>query len=61
MAEAKKKEESMKGVEVNASFDKETKRKKRYVIEDSGNGVVGTVYVDKNGDPITQIKINLEG
>lgn len=55
MAATKKKEE----IQVVANWDKDTKRKKRFVIEDSESGVVGNLYVDKDKDIPSSISVAL--
>lgn len=55
MAATKKKEE----IQVVANWDKDTKRKKRFVIKDNESGVSGNLYVDKDKDIPSSISVAL--
>lgn len=57
MATSKKKEKEE--VKVVANWDKDTKRKKRFVIEDNESGVVGNLYVDKDKEIPSSISVVL--
>jgi len=44
---------------IEAVFDKETKRKNRFNIEEQ-NGISGSLYIDKNGETPEEIIIKIK-
>lgn len=53
-----KKEKGNGIVEITASYEKDSKRFFRYLVDTNDQGIVGTLYMSKEKDPVDEISLS---